>query len=165
MQLRVFFVRQRPIDYGAWVYGGARRAAAWRWITAWRTTDGPGERRSTEISCVPPRDGTGINTRCREFTMPWKSNICRSGGVPLLRRGPDRMFWQPPGNPFDYSFVRIAIACTRTVRRNQSRPRKPAGFMPNPPDSPYCRQSRTRRPSRHVRANFTPACCRAKERV
>lgn len=160
MQLRISFVRQWPIDYEARVYGDA---AVWRWITAWRTTDGPGERWSTEISCVPPRDGTGINTRCREFTMPWKSNICRSGGV-LLHRGPDRMFWQPPGNPFDYSFVRVAIACTGR-RRNQSRPRKRAGFMPNLPDSPYRRQSRTRCPSRRVRANSASSCYCAKEQV
>jgi len=48
--------------------------------------DGRRKTEYTEISCVPPRDGTGINTRCREFTMPWKSNICRSRGM-LLRQG------------------------------------------------------------------------------
>lgn len=154
------------IDYEIRVYGGPRRATAFAMNNgAKRRMDGTEERRSTEISCVPPRDGTGINTCCREFTMPWKSNICRSGACCCVG-GPGQMFWQPPGNPFDYSFVRVAIACTNRWR-NQSRPRKPAGFIPNPPDSSYCRQSRTRCPSRHVRANFAPArCdCGAKKRV
>jgi len=60
---------------------------------------GTAKRRSTEISCVPGRDGTGINTRRREFTMPWKSNICRRGAcAATAARRSLRLFVRPRRN-------------------------------------------------------------------
>lgn len=130
MQLRIFFVRQWSIDYEARVCGGARRAA----MNNGARNDGRGKDGVRKFRAFLPVTGralihAAVNLRCRGKAISVAPGACCCVG------GPDRMFWQLPGNPFDYSFVRVAIACTGQ-RRNQSRPRKPAGFMPNPPDSP-----------------------------
>lgn len=111
---RIFLVCQQPIDYEVRACSGAGDAQ--RWITARRRTDGSEERRSTEISCVPPRNGTNINTRCREFTMPWKSNICRCRACATFgdaRPNVPTITWQ---SPFDYSSVCVAIVRVRIDR-------------------------------------------------
>jgi len=70
---------QRAIDYGVGALGVARDVWRRAAMNNGAKKSETAKRRSTEISCVPGRDGTGINTRRRKFTMPWKSNICRRG--------------------------------------------------------------------------------------